>query len=150
MFDLRLEKIARKLMHDEPYFAEWSTITLQAFIRDKARCQYCDPKAYLFEAYDVASCGDHLLPRRTHPDLAYALDNIVASCTECNQLKRDFNPSKGMPGTLSDPKYRDEMIARARTHVKGRRTETDWAKQFDRATGLLEKAIVEYHSGGQQ
>jgi hypothetical protein len=132
-------------MHDEPYFAKWNISYLEAFIRDKGFCQYCDPKRYLFESYDLASCGDHLLPRKTHKDAVEDVDNIVACCTECNQLKRDFDPSENDPGKLSDPRYRQRVIEKVRAHVGSLRTDRNWRQQFERARARFERAVAEYN-----
>jgi hypothetical protein len=41
------------------------------------------------------ACGDHLLPKRLYPALEQTVDNLVASCANCNVIKKDYDPSDG-------------------------------------------------------
>lgn len=52
----------------------------QVLIRDKYICQYCGGKA---------TTADHVLPRKTHPELAFDLDNGKACCKTCQNQKGD-------------------------------------------------------------
>lgn len=53
---------------------------LQVLIRDGYICQYCGGKA---------TTADHVLPRKTHPRLAFELDNGKACCKTCQNQKGD-------------------------------------------------------------
>jgi 5-methylcytosine-specific restriction endonuclease McrA len=56
---------------------EWAK---QILIRDNYVCQYCGAPA---------TSADHVLPRKTHPHLAFDLDNGKACCKTCQNQKGD-------------------------------------------------------------
>jgi len=138
----RLREIASSLAAEQSYFAKWDINYLQAFIRDGGNCQYCE--RYLFEDYDVASCGDHLLPRKSYPELIKNVHNLVACCTECNQIKRDFDPAKNDPGDLGNEEYRKRIVEKAKNHVKTIGAKRNWRAMFDDARAAFEKKVHQY------
>jgi 5-methylcytosine-specific restriction endonuclease McrA len=57
----------------------WPALRLAAKRRDGWRCVACGARARL----EV----DHVLPVRTHPALAFALDNLQTLCARCHARK---------------------------------------------------------------
>lgn len=76
--------------------ADWARLRLQCFRRDRAAgapCHICKGAEGPID-YSVRPSStplsyepDHILPRRTHPELALAPDNIGASHRKCNRAK---------------------------------------------------------------
>lgn len=58
---------------------EWRVKWGQVRARDNYRCRYCGHHA---------TCVDHIIPRRVSFD--DGLGNLVASCSECNLIAKDF------------------------------------------------------------
>lgn len=57
----------------------WKAVRLQVKRRDGWRCVQCGARDRL----EV----DHIQPVRTHPDLAYELDNLQTLCCRCHAAK---------------------------------------------------------------
>ncbi|MEY8829650.1 HNH endonuclease [Sedimentitalea sp. XS_ASV28] len=57
----------------------WRALRMQALERDGWACVQCGTRKRL-------EC-DHILPVRTHPDLAYSLNNLQILCGACHARK---------------------------------------------------------------
>ncbi len=71
------------------------------WVRDKGTCQYCNQRVSLSNF-----TYDHVVPRRIGGKTTW--ENIVVSCVECNQKKRDRTPREAgmqLGKAPSRPKY---------------------------------------------
>lgn len=69
----------------------WKVLRIQALRRDGWACVRCGAVGRL----EI----DHILPVRTHPELAYALDNLQTLCPKCHASKTwDECGNKRIPG----------------------------------------------------
>lgn len=66
-------------------------------------------KALERDGWACVSCGerrrlevDHVLPVRTHPELAYALDNLQCLCGRCHARKTRLEIGLGQPNPKRD------------------------------------------------
>lgn len=92
--------------------ARWPALRLKALRRDGWRCVQCGARGRL----EV----DHMKPVRTHPELAFALDNLQSLCAPCHSRKtriecglapldparaawRDFVAALAKPQTQKEP-----------------------------------------------
>lgn len=57
----------------------WKALRMQALDRDEWKCVRCGTRKRL-------EC-DHVLPVRTHPELAYSLSNLQILCGACHTHK---------------------------------------------------------------
>jgi hypothetical protein len=137
-----LNAIAKHLIRDEPFFARHNILCLQAFIRDGGRCRYCDRD--LFESYDTASATDHLLPRSRYPALEWDPLNLVASCSECNHTKSDWNPAGNEDYTDLTEDLRERLIAAASAYIKERKKTPDFRSMFPRARTRFQEAVAQH------
>lgn len=89
----------------------------QAFVRDGARCVYCDRD--IMESYDsfAASCLDHLKPKSRGGPCNDPW-NRVTSCVVCNNLKGAFDPTDDC---LVTPDNFAGCVDRAREYVREKR-----------------------------
>jgi len=148
-----LNRIARQLRDKEEYFSTNKLECLQAFIRDGGNCSYCH--TYLFKSYDMASATDHLIPRKrlkkdSRLELMWDIRNLVACCAECNQIKRDFDPSEGegfssFDELLSEPNKRKKLISKAHERIEKKKKDVNWASAFERGKARFREAVEEYH-----
>ena len=135
-----LHKIAEKLL-PTPYFCNHNISLLQVLIRDEGHCVYC--KRDLFDSHDIASEVDHLLPRSLRVDLWGNSQNLVASCHECNQLKRDWIPL--CKTDLRTVEGRERLIQEAAKYIRSKKQrQPDWKEIFPEAQTRLRQAIEEY------
>jgi hypothetical protein len=137
----KLLQLATRLQTDERYFRGWNTAALQGFLRHDGRCVYCGED--LFGDFSVVSCGDHLLPKSIYPHLSQNPANLVPSCGECNQLKRDYDPSEGVDVTDLDA-ARPKLIENAKAEIERKRAEGDWRNEFFKAASAFRRAATEY------
>jgi len=75
---------------------EWRKLRLEVLKKHGARCQCCGATP----ADGVKMHVDHIKPRRRHPELALAIDNLQVLCEVCNHGKgnwdqTDWRPSVG-------------------------------------------------------
>jgi len=151
----RLLEVAQRLRNSEPPFFRGNHIgSLQAFVRDAGKCQYCGRN--LYDSYAVLgdSDTDHILPRSKYELLKHEARNLVACCIECNKVKADWDPATEASGqrnleikTLSDLElHRDELIKRTREHIQ--RTPEKWQALFAKARQNFEDAVAEYRRAG--
>jgi len=135
-----LQRIAEKLL-PTPYFRNHNISLLQVLIRDEGHCVYC--KRDLFESHDIASEVDHLLPRSLRVDLWGNSQNLVASCHECSQMKRDWIPTCKI--YLRTIEARERLIKEAAEHIRSKKQrQPDWKEIFPEAQTRLRQAIEEY------
>ena len=66
---------------------EWRSLRMLALKNHGARCQCCGATA----ANGVMIHVDHVKPRKTHPHLALALDNLQILCEVCNHGKGNWD-----------------------------------------------------------
>ncbi len=148
----RLLEVAQRLRNSEPPFFRGNHIgSIQAFVRDAGKCQYCG--RYLYDSYAVLgdSDTDHILPRSKYELFKHEARNLVACCIECNKIKGDWDPATEAMGqrnleikTLADLEtHRDELIKRTRAHI--RRIPDKWQALFEKARQNFEDAVAEYH-----
>lgn len=57
----------------------WKALRLKVLRRDGFKCVKCQARGRL----EV----DHILPVRTHPELAYEIDNLQVLCPSCHSRK---------------------------------------------------------------
>ena len=139
-----LQRIGIALRQKSPYFKDWNINGLQAFIRDGGCCVYCEKP--LMEDYDVVSCVDHLLPRSIYPELEHYVQNLVAACADCNQKKRNFDPSRGKGLETLITEVRSDLIREARAEIERKRASMDWRAIFQTAKVHFRDAVAEYRS----
>jgi hypothetical protein len=136
-----LLRIALALRKGSSYFSSgWNINFLQAFIRDGGHCVYCGRD--VMNEFCVA-CGDHLLPKRFYPALTQNVDNLVAACTHCNVIKKDYDPSegKGMEIVLTET-VRRQLVDKSRTEIVRRKGE--YVRDFETDKAAFTEAIAEY------
>ena len=71
------------------YGPRWAALRLEALRRDDWKCVQCDARGRL----EV----DHILPVRSHPDLAYELRNLQSLCPSCHARKTRIEVGMGTP-----------------------------------------------------
>jgi hypothetical protein len=97
----------------------------------------------LFRDFSIVSCSDHLLPKSKYADLGHDPANLVPSCSECNYLKRDYDPSAGtVPADLD--KARPNLIENAKAEIERKRVAGDWRNEFPKAAAALRRYAAEY------
>lgn len=142
-----LKRIAIDLQNASRWFKGWNLSGLQAFIRDEGCCVYCGTP--LFEEYNqtASSCIDHLLPRKTYPDLAENVENLVAACTTCNHIKHFYDPS-GWNGNyhVITPEVRRDLISKACDDIMRKKKIGDWEKEFPTAKTHFRAALAKYRN----
>ena len=71
-------------MPNDPFYQSkaWRLIRSVAVRRDNGRCRECG-RAVTGRAAHV----DHIQSRRTHPELAYNIDNLRLLCVQCHMRK---------------------------------------------------------------
>ena len=147
----RLQEVAQRLRNSEPPFFRGNHIgSVEAWVRDAGKCQYCG--RYLYDSYAVLgdSDTDHILPRSKYELFKHEARNLVACCIECNKIKGDWDPATEATGqpeleikTLADLEtHRDELINRTREHIQ--RTPDKWQALFEKARRNFEDAVAEY------
>jgi hypothetical protein len=140
-----LEQLARDLINGSSRWLKGNNINvLQAFIRDGGCCVYC--RKELWNVFDVASCGDHLLPKSLYPDLEQRVENLVSACAACNQIKRDYDPS-GWGGTMKGAiteEVRLDFIRKATKEIEDKRNKGNWENEFKGAKPLFDEAVAKY------
>ena len=146
----RLHEVAQRLRNSEPPFFRGNNLgSIQAFVRDAGKCQYCEK--YLYGSYAVLgdSATDHLLPRSKYELFKHEPRNLVACCIECNKIKGDWDPATAQGQaeleirTLVDlERDRDELIKRTRRYIE---KPEKWQPLFEKARQNFEDAVAEYH-----
>lgn len=66
---------------------EWRKVRQEAFLKYGNKCMCCGARP----VGDVYLCVDHILPRKTHPELALELNNLQILCNVCNHGKGNWN-----------------------------------------------------------
>lgn len=66
---------------------EWRRLRMVAIKMHGARCKCCGASPKSGAVINV----DHILPRKTHPHLALALDNLQVLCDACNHGKGNWD-----------------------------------------------------------
>ena len=72
----------------------WKGLRLEALRRDGFACVQCGARGRL----EV----DHVLPVRTHPELAYTLSNLQCLCGSCHARKTRLEIGLGRPNPARD------------------------------------------------
>ena len=72
----------------------WKALRMQALDRDDWKCVQCGERRRL----EV----DHVLPVRTHPELAFTLSNIQCLCPGCHSRKTRIEVGMGQPNPKRD------------------------------------------------
>ena len=75
---------------------EWKALRLQCLKRDRYRCRKCGRLV----AGKGQSRVDHVLPRKTHPELSLVLGNLQTLCAACDNRKHS---EKGRGGVEKVP-----------------------------------------------
>ena len=75
----------------------WRALRMKAIIRDGRRCACCGRTPDDGITINV----DHILPRRTHPELALSLDNLQVLCNECNHGKGNWDTTNWKEQTVT-------------------------------------------------
>ena len=71
----RWERHSRKIIRSK----RWEALRWEALKRDRFQCRQCSSVGRL----EV----DHIKPVRTHPELAFDLDNLQSLCPSCHTRK---------------------------------------------------------------
>ena len=79
----------------------WQAVRLQALRRDDWRCVQCGHRGRL----EV----DHVVPVRTRPDLAFAVENLQTLCRTCHSRKT--HREVGLPELSPERKAWIEQVA---------------------------------------
>jgi hypothetical protein len=138
-----LLQLATRLQTEQRYFQGWNIAALQGFLRHDGRCVYCGED--LFRDFSIGSCGDHLLPKSKYAHLSQHPANLVPACSECNHLKRDYDPSEGID--LADlDEARPKLIENAKAEIERKRVEGDWRNEFPNAASAFRRAAAEYQN----
>src|SRR5262249_20422003 len=91
--------------------ARWPALRLQAKRRDGFRCVQCGARGRL----EV----DHIEPVRTHPELAFALENLQTLCAACHSRKTRIEVGHA-PLDPARAAWRDLVAATAKPQRKDR------------------------------
>jgi 5-methylcytosine-specific restriction endonuclease McrA len=142
-----LQEITTALRKKSPYFKEgWNANALQAFIREGGSCVYCGkPLLDTWEAAQTATI-DHLLPRCSHPEWGWKVENLVPACAECNHIKRNYDPSEqGSTALVLTEGIRLGLVCKAREKIAERTKANErWEGEFQKATPLFQEAVAQY------
>jgi hypothetical protein len=142
-----LQEITTALRKKSLYFGEgWNANALQAFIRDGGGCAYCGkPLLDTWEAAKTATI-DHLLPRCSHPELGWKVDNLVPACAECNHIKRNYDPSEGGGTALVlTEEIRLGLVCKAKEKIDERTKANEcWESDFQTARLRFREAVAQY------
>ncbi len=93
-----------------------SSIFYQVFVRDNATCVYCSKNMMSsFDSFAQVQL-DHLKPKK-HGGRD-GVDNMVVSCSVCNNLKGSFDPT---PEEELNSSNREEYIIKAKQFISEKR-----------------------------
>ncbi|MCA1839692.1 MAG: HNH endonuclease [Actinobacteria bacterium] len=67
----------------------WRKLRLTILLREGRRCGACGARPN--SSNSVRLNVDHILPRKTHPELALDPDNLQVLCEDCNHGKGNWN-----------------------------------------------------------
>ncbi len=129
---------AQQLINNPAFWANWSPVVLEIWLRDDCRCVYCGRS--MLESRDIAyyfSCKEHVLPVHKYEHLKDAIWNQVLACRPCNQLKLRFDPAND--GTPADEAHLNIFIERAKAHIEGLRAGLE--ERFVQEAKLLRDAL---------
>lgn len=87
---MKFKRVGRHVYRDP----RWPVVRLEAKRRDGWRCVQCDARGRL----EV----DHIKPIRTHPELAFDLDNLQTLCGGCHAKKTRIEVGMGNPNPERD------------------------------------------------
>lgn len=132
----KLMRIAKALAKKDPTYwgNQFALPFLMAWLSAResdysVKCAYCGLPLLSPESNSLAhGTIDHLLPKKTYPQLAAAQSNAVPCCHRCNALKGRWDPNKEDPvysnedGGELNPHQREELKKRALNHVKEKLT----------------------------
>lgn len=68
---------------------QWRRLRQKVIRNNQKRCSCCGIAPD--NNNSIYLCVDHILPRKTHPELALSIDNLQVLCNECS------NHGKGLP-----------------------------------------------------
>ena len=75
---------------------EWKRIRLKVLARDAHTCAYCG---------EPANEVDHVVPLAVDRSQAYDMDNLVAACRRCNNLKGAKNKRVFLSTSVTPPVF---------------------------------------------
>lgn len=89
------KKIDKKKLKENKYIKsddflssyEWRKLRLEALLKYGRRCLCCGNSPDSGAVLNV----DHILPRKTHPELALDINNLQVLCNDCNHGKGNWN-----------------------------------------------------------
>jgi 5-methylcytosine-specific restriction endonuclease McrA len=81
-----------KLLHTRT----WQRVRLRVLARDAHTCAYCG---------EPANEVDHVVPISVDQNQAYDMDNLVACCRRCNNLKGAKNQAVFLSRSLTPPAF---------------------------------------------
>lgn len=64
---------------------QWRSLRQKVIRNNQKRCSCCGIAPD--KNNSIYLCVDHILPRKTHPELALSIDNLQVLCNECNHGK---------------------------------------------------------------
>lgn len=115
-------------LFDEVAKSGWSFGTLKIWSESDFKCVYCDRDMIAtLDACKIAKL-DHILPQSRYPLLLKESTNLALCCDVCNRLKRNWDPNTQAGDVIYrdeptlPPAQREELLRRARDHVKTQRT----------------------------
>lgn len=113
-----------------------------AFISARGRCTYCGHDLLRSWPGYLGSVVDHLLPTGTYSALRSCEQNWTLSCSMCNTIKGgiDLLPKGENPETYLKAN-RDQLIAKAKEHIAGKRAE--WRRIWEELNVYLDEALWE-------
>ena len=94
---------------------EWRKLRQEVITKNDGRCECCGAKA----EGDVYLCVDHILPRKTHPELALEITNLQVLCNICNHGKGNWDTTDWREEDSSKFKITKEWLEANRTKSGG-------------------------------
>lgn len=88
------------------------------YVGDRCICRYCGFDGSRSPEDWLQLQGDHLIPRKIAGENAEDPLNRVVACFYCNMVKRKFDPTLGATTKVANHKHQQELIERAREHIK--------------------------------
>lgn len=87
-----LKKYLRKnnIVYDPFYTSyQWVKVRMQVLVKYGPICMCCGSGRSKKEGITINV--DHILPRKTHPELALSFDNLQVLCSKCNHGKANWD-----------------------------------------------------------